>query len=151
LGFGAEHPDIIIGSNHFIKAKCILEIKGRPVISIGRSQYKERPFSLNMDLRDRDGNKSLEIQNNEFIHYNSNCDLKAEGRFIEIRSKPYCVNIRLALYPPRELVVEKLTMLYNHVRIDATEKWIQIDIPNVLPNARLSRNLFIETENCIRL
>src|SRR5262249_60273584 len=83
---GAQSPVIRIGGTQFHNVETLIEIHGRPVLSILRPEALGLPFRINAFVTDRDGNPILEIVENEWRAPTHNWDVETSGGCITVRA-----------------------------------------------------------------
>jgi len=115
------HPDVLVGPFKAIKTKTVIRMFGETILGVDAPEELGGPFRLSAHLRDRDGNTTLSIQQNEWRTPSANWDVEVVGQTITVRRGPGHIAVRLRTDPPHALIVERLDMIYRGVRLYCSE------------------------------
>ena len=95
----------------------LIRVDEEYILSIEPPERQGEPYRISAKFYDDNGNLLFQIVRNEWIGLASNWDIECVGRRITIKKKPREISLQIACTPPQGIVIEKLNMFYNGVRI----------------------------------
>lgn len=118
---GNVEPQITLGTMKSVGVKTLIRIYGDDVLSICPPEESGQPFLISANIKDREGNEILRIENNEWLTTVENWDVEVVGTNIKIRRNLGDILLSLRSEPPNNLIFEKLEMFHRGVKIFAEE------------------------------
>ncbi|WP_286883440.1 MULTISPECIES: HNH endonuclease signature motif containing protein [Sphingobacterium] len=107
-----ESPFIVLGGTK-VAARVPLTIEGVPILIFSPPVQENTPFLLSGVFFNDNGEKTLEIVDNEWKAFTENWDVTYEGNRITIKDNHNKKKLVLLLQPPDCIVVEYLEMKYG--------------------------------------
>jgi hypothetical protein len=114
---GNQPPEIILGTVTAENCKILLRINEDDVLSIATPADAGQPFILNARFFDITGAPILDIAENEWRSVSNNWDVEIVGPRIRIRRAIGDLSLVLRSEPPARIVIERLNMLHEGVRV----------------------------------
>lgn len=118
---GDTAPVVVLGNMTFRSTPIILEAFGQPLVVIEPPEGLGTPFRLSAVLHDERGQEILRIVQNEWQGLSHNWDIEIEKSTITIRQALGRIALRIQSEPPRRLLIKRLDMFYNGLRIQGRE------------------------------
>lgn len=131
---GQSDPVIWIATNRFENSERIITINGANILYFQPPENEGGPYLLSAKFFDSNGVLSLEIIRNDWFGYIDNWDIECKGKTITIREKKGTLGLVITASPPKGIIIEKMDMLYNEVRVRCNKKEIHITGRNKIEN-----------------
>jgi hypothetical protein len=128
--FIEDHPMIRFGGVLLRNCPTPIQVAGYPLFSIKPPESPDAPFLLSGMFTDANGNVSLVIEDNEWQAFTTAWDIEVQGQSITIRERHRAVHLVLRVNPPRELIVEKLSMSLGGIGFEANGDFLRVRYPN---------------------
>lgn len=118
---GLVEPTIKIGTLTCRSVETLIEVNGESIFSIQKPECEGAPFRISALLADLDGREILKIVDNEWITTTNNWDVEVVGPRITIRKSLGNISLVLRTEPPHSLIIERLEMEHQGVKISCLE------------------------------
>lgn len=127
---GEMWPEVMLGQTHCQETRTILAVYGEKLLDIEPPEASGAPFRLSATFYGETGDLIFTIVQNEWQGPTTNWDIEQSGPRITIRSEPGRIALQIRAEPPGKLVVEKINMLYQGVRILGEENGVNVVLPS---------------------
>lgn len=118
LDTGLAHPEVIVGSSRFLRAKVLLRIHGVNHFSILPPEQDGGPFRVSCSLQNKEGNLVLTIVENEIQVIIGSWDVEVVGTRLTIRHGPGDIGLTLNVEPPNKILIERLCLRFQGASVD---------------------------------
>ena len=122
--YGAEHPDVLIGSAYFYRPDCVLRVFGQDLLVLRGSEAPGAPYRISGSFFHANGRLMFEVEENCWKGVTGNWDIEMSGPRITIRRGPGDIALVLRTEPRKSLVIERLDMYFKGVRVFADERGV---------------------------
>jgi len=127
--FVEDHPSLRFGGVLLSNCPTPIEVQGHPLFSIKPPEEPDSPFRFSGLFTDSTGKVTLVIEDNEWMASSSSWDVEVQGRTITIRERHRFVHLVLRVEPPREIIVDKLSMSLGGYGFEANGDFLRIRSP----------------------
>ena len=130
LFYYRDSAEIVIGGNSMLTrghAMSAISIAGHSLIDF---ELVEGQLMLNMDFRDREGGRIIEVRRNELVHAVGHWDYKFVGRRLSVRNAPRDIALDVSFDPSAgQVIIERAD-----VQHDGVEVWVHPEALCILNN-----------------
>jgi hypothetical protein len=106
-------PVIHLVTNTFSEVENIVEIDGRSLFSIRKSDELSAPVEISAEFCDEKNTKIAEIVKNEWRSFNDNWDVKFVGNRLRVWSGPDKIELDVEFNLPGEISIHRFAMNWN--------------------------------------
>lgn len=110
-----------IGTAKFEDVTHLLQVAGKNIFSLTKSEEEGAPMNLNAYFCDQDGNEILSVIDNEWLTPTTNWDVEIIGKRISIRRDHGDIALIFRAESPNHFVVERLNMYHKGTRLECEE------------------------------
>ncbi|WP_344464197.1 hypothetical protein [Kitasatospora kazusensis] len=119
--FSGSECELVLGNNVFRSqgARLVpLLVGGEETLVF---DFRRGNLLLSAQVRDRDGNVALLIEDNELLYATDSWDIEFVGRELTLRNAPRKLRFQASFEPPSRVVVSRLDLQYGdvHAFVDA--------------------------------
>lgn len=132
LDISHDYLEVEIGGSKYIDCKSLINIKGQSVFSVTPPSEEGAPYSVSALFADDTGAITLKIDNNQMSVGADNWDVEWKGKTLTIRKSPRNISLVMTLYPPRRIVIEKLEMELDGVKISTDSQFTNLMVSGCL-------------------
>jgi len=125
-----EAPIVWFGNVLLWECETLLVLNGEPVLAIKPPEESGGPFRLTAQFRDSDGKEILSIVDNEWLASSENWDVQVTGPRISVRRAKGDLALVLRATPPKQLFIERISMLHRGIRVECHEGKPTFILPN---------------------
>jgi len=143
---GSEPIEIKLGTILARNTKTLIRVCGDDVFSICPPEEDGGPFILDVRFFDADGTSILDIVANEWRSWSVNWDVEIKGTRIFIRKSPGNFTLILRSEPPQRLVIERMDMFHEGMRLCCQE---DKSFYAITPHGTVFEATTCELEDCI--
>lgn len=112
----------------FHNCQHLIVVNEQPILSVKPSEHPDGPMLLSGVFCNSIGQETLLIHENEWHAKTDNWDVECIGARITIRSAPGEFALVIRMEVPGGLVIERLDMLYEGVRIKGNDDILEVSI-----------------------
>jgi hypothetical protein len=119
LDISHESVTVELGGSVYINCRSLITIRGQSVFSITPPVEQGAPYNIAGLFADDTGAITLKIEDNHMIIGADNWDVRWQGKTLTILKSPRNISLKMTLYPPHRIVIEKLEMELDGVKLSA--------------------------------
>jgi hypothetical protein len=128
--FGMKTPTLKFAGVTTHDCQIPLIVAGQTLFKVEAPEEKGTPFRLSGVFYDSTGERSLEIDQNNWAASSDNWDVEVIGPAITIREKAGKIHLKLVADAPNGLIVERLDMTIEGRHIVGNQDTLTISFPN---------------------
>jgi hypothetical protein len=129
VDIGSDNFSIWLGGDKIERIEKIISIGDDCILSIKPPEESGAPYRLSAVFHDNQNKKILEIVDNEWKAESDSFDIVCSSGKIGIRKDGSFV-LKIIVFPPKEIVIDTINMLFNGFRFIGDSNSLEIIKPN---------------------